>query len=567
MLSLIFAIVAVILLCGFRRIYILNGSLDIGPSHSFCKIDKNVWLPRFYHISPRSTPPEYNNGANFVIGQSGENYLFLYDGKNLHATHTVYILSPHLVLISFLLNGILNDVHIIAFGTAVAVWVSVLQDPNFVFFTPLILLCTSFLGVPLCLKHYIQTAGYGKYETSLHISGNLKTQKKFVRPSYLFFSTAALMNELSILLLTMQAVCSFYQDFGLLQVANFLCTCALLIFSIIMYTCNIRDVYKKKKKDIFILLAEIALITIAIIGSAPASQTIHFAITPTYLFPFTLGCIMLLFLVSKHILSIYLPAQGKTQKKHMWKHNRIFKNKQHDTYNYQATENLFSNHTFIAYNDAGPYKKYYLPPAEYEREKEREKRREEEKQQRLKEKEEKEKRLAELIEAEKKVTKELDEARYIKLRENYDDDSGHVLAREYKEKRMAVTSLELKKVRIQLKILELRDGVGRFNPEWDSLKHKEITLESEYERLSLGFPNAKELVDGARDYRRKHATMWFNGKLITPEEYDEFCKRYGYDKYAKKAESDDDVKKKEKEGGYVNDIDTQNATDRFNNRR
>lgn len=558
MLSLIFVIVAIILLCGFRRIYLLNGSLDIGPSHSFCKIDKNVWLPRFYPIHPWSSKPDYNNGANFAIGQSGENYLFLYDGNDARGTKSSYILTPHLVLISFLLNGILNDVHIIAFGTAVAVWVSVLQDPNFVFFTPLILLCTSFLGVPLCLKHYIQTAGYGKYESSLHISGNLKIQKKFVRPSYLFFSAAALMNELSILLLSMQAVCSFYQEFGLLQVANFLCTCALLIFSIVMYTCNIRDVYKKKKKDIFILLAEIALITIAIIGSAPASQTIHFAITPTYLFPFTLGCIMLLFLVSKHILSIYLPTQEKMQKKET------------KSANYQATENLFFNHTFLAYKDADPYKKYYLPPAEYEREKEKEKRREEEKQRRIKEKEEKEKRLAELIEAEKKVTKELDEARYIKLRENYDDDSGHPLAREYKEKRMAVTSLELKKVRIQLHILELRDGQGRFMPnseQWKELRSKEITLESEYERLSLGFPNAKELVDGARDYRRKHATMWFNGRLITPEEYDEFCKRYGYDKYAKKAESDDDVKKKEKEGGYANDIDTNNATDRFNNRR
>lgn len=109
-----------------------------------------------------------------------------------------------------------------------------------------------------------------------------------------------------------------------------------------------------------------------------------------------------------------------------------------------------------------------------------------------------------------------------------------------------------------------------YNKETDAERKKRIEQERiNQEKIvkALGFPTPKELVEQARDYRARHATMWFNGRRITPEEYDEFCKRYGYDKYAKKEESADEVEKKEKEGGYVNDIDTQNATDRFNNRR
>lgn len=109
-----------------------------------------------------------------------------------------------------------------------------------------------------------------------------------------------------------------------------------------------------------------------------------------------------------------------------------------------------------------------------------------------------------------------------------------------------------------------------YNKETEEERKKRIEQERiNQEKIvkALGFPTPKELVDAARDYRARNATMWFNGKRITPEEYDEFCKRYGYDKYAKKEESADEVEKKEKEGGYVNDIDTNNATDRFNQRR
>ena len=111
-------------------------------------------------------------------------------------------------------------------------------------------------------------------------------------------------------------------------------------------------------------------------------------------------------------------------------------------------------------------------------------------------------------------------------------------------------------------------------PSYDKETEEERKKRLEQERInqekivkSLGFPTPKELVEQARDYRARNATMWFNGERITPEEYDEFCKRYGYDKYAKKKESASTLANKEKTGGYVDVCDNKDATDRFNKKR
>lgn len=514
-LQVVFIITAVILLCVFRKKNILSGSFDIGPSHSFCKIDKEVWLPRYFIAS-------YKKRTYATAKADNSNHLFLYYGEKLHSTSYACILSPHLVFLSFLLNRILNDVHIIAFFTAAAIFISVISNPDLVFFTPVLLPCTAFLGAQWKLNILIRIHPRHFSRFSLNISGNSKLQKEFVRPGYLFFSAISVLHELSVLLLTMQAVCSIYTGSGALRAANLLCTCILLAFSVYLYVKNPLNVYPKKKKDIIILFAEMVLCAAAILAAnTTASQAIHFTIAPAYIFPLAVALI-LFEPVSTRILSIYAPSDKKLAR---------LKRK----YRYKSDELLFSDYTFLYGPKAERYKEYYLPEKEaalIRKEKEQKRLREEKEKEEQRIREEKEKEEQRLLEEKKKKLRQ--------LREEAQNATGS-------------TKLDL-----QYQIMKLQgdhEKAAWFKKQAEIQRQKEIQLAEERRREKV------------REEYRRRATIPLGSEMVTPEEYDQFCRRYGYGKYKKQPDSSEEIRKKEKEGGYDSDIDSNNATDRFNRRR
>ena len=146
----------------------------------------------------------------------------------------------------------------------------------------------------------------------------------------------------------------------------------------------------------------------------------------------------------------------------------------------------------------------------------------------------------------KENVKTLSDKKYIGVQKMYDKEFTHIA---FMDRVMPVYNRETPEER-ERRIAEER-------------RKQEIIMKS------YGFDSEskkKRRLD-AQIYRARHAKIWLGNERVTPEEYDEFCRRYGYGKYGKKEEAADEVTKKEKEGGYVNDIDTNNATDRFNQRR
>lgn len=521
-LQVVFLIIAAVALCVFRNKHIFNGSFNIDSSHCFWNMDHSVRLPRYY-IKHYYISKQQKKKINYEIAKTryySGNFFLYYDGK-IHNTSAASILSPHLVLLSFLLNRILKDVHFIAISAAAAILISVSVNPDLVFFTPVLLLCTAFLGVPWRTNTLIRE-NWRSDCFSLNISGNSKLQKEFVKPSYLFFSISSLMHELSILLLTIQAVCSYYQGFGILQVANLLCTCILLAFSIYPYVKNIRGVYPKEGKDIFILFAEMAIFAVAsILLNTYAPHVIHFAVAPVYLFPFNVA-LALLEPVSTHILQMYAPSNAAYRKLRY-------------KYEYKNNKDLFCGFSF-SNNDSSfseRFKEEYLPEEEA----------------RLIRKEREEKRLRE--------EKEKEEQRIREAQEKERKEKIHQLV---EQKNSATGS---KKLYLEAQLWELRgynDRAVASKREADKLRKEEEKQEEERKRFQKEY-----------EYR-KRATIPFSGRMITPEEYEReytlLCRALGIGKFADPDKKPPvEVKKKEKEGGYSNDIDTNNATNRFKNRR
>lgn len=93
MLIFLFSIMAVIVLCVFRRKKLFSGSLDIGHDHSFCKTDKHVWLPRFCKYDPRSKDewaPNY------------EAVQLVFRNKIIAKWHSFFNVSQHILRSAFL---------------------------------------------------------------------------------------------------------------------------------------------------------------------------------------------------------------------------------------------------------------------------------------------------------------------------------------------------------------------------------------------------------------------------------------------------------------------------------